>query len=444
MKKHVLLIAAFSFLSAANSQINTFNYTGVLDSIQIPNCVDSVLINVWGAQGSPTVSGGTSGKGAYMSGKMDVNPGDWIYVNVGGLDGYNGGGEGGYGNPTDGVADYAGSGGGASDIRIGGTGLIDRKIVAGGGGGAGRHYVNGTCQPCGVGGDGGDGGTLVGVDGMDAVDGGYGANIGGGGKGGTQSAGGAGGLGTEGNPGNPGTLGNGGIGIDGEYSVAGGGGGGGYYGGGSGVNANSSPGSGVAGSGGGGGSSYYDAVSVAYINSLPGIRTGNGLVTITFIQSSPIMTTSVGTSGITLTAVESNATYQWLNCGTGYAIIPGATNQSFTPSANGSYAVELNNGNGCVDTSACNAITEVSLTELETIATQIFPNPADDNIQIKLDGNFSQVNVIIFDMDGRIVHQSTQTSGSFILNIEELNSGVYLLQIKMDDKFISNSQLVKK
>ena len=144
MKKHLLLISAFSFLTLANAQIQTFNYSGNLDSLQIPNCVDSIIVNLWGAEGSTTTSGGAPGKGAYLSGKIDVTTGDWIYVNVGGQDGYNGGGEGGFGTPTDGIADYAGSGGGASDIRIGGSGLANRKLVAGGGGGGGRKYVDGT------------------------------------------------------------------------------------------------------------------------------------------------------------------------------------------------------------------------------------------------------------------------------------------------------------
>jgi len=443
MKKHLLLFAACSFFTLTNAQVQTFNFSGDLDSLQIPNCVDSIIVNIWGAQGSVTIDGGLPGKGAYMSGKINVTAGDWIYVNVGGQDGYNGGGEGGFGNPTDGFADYAGSGGGASDIRIGGNTFVNRIMVAGGGGGGGRNYVNGTCQPCGVGGAGGDGGITIGVNGVDAIDGGYGANPNGAGKGGTQSAGGAGGTGVEGLPGNSGSIGIGGVGIDGEYSVAGGGGGGGYYGGGSGVNANSSPGSGVAGSGGGGGSSYYDPTDVVFVNGLPGIRSGNGLVTITFIQSSPIITTSVGTSGITLTALESSATYQWLNCGTGFSVVAGATNQSFIPSANGDYSVQLNNGNGCVDTSACFTVSQVGLIDLEMFTSTIYPNPANNNIQVQVSGNFAQINVVVFDITGAIVHESLQTSTTFILNIEDLKSGVYLLQLRADEKFISNTQLIK-
>ncbi|MBI3136362.1 MAG: T9SS type A sorting domain-containing protein [Bacteroidetes bacterium] len=442
MKKSLLILGALSLLNTGKAQTVTFNYTGALDSLQIPNCIDSITINAWGAEGGTTIDGGLPGKGAYISTKMDVTAGQWIYIQVGGQDGYNGGGEGGYGTPTTGIGDYAGNGGGASDVRFGGTTLADRKVVAAGGGGGGRSYVNGSCVPCGVGGSGGDGGVTNGLDGEDAINGGYGANPGGAGKGGTQIAGGDGGLGVEGDPGNPGSLGQGGIGVDGQYSVAGGGGGGGYYGGGSGVNANSSPGSGVAGSGGGGGSSYYDP-TVVFVNGLPGIRTGNGQVTITYIHSSPIMTTAVGQSDITLNSLQAGVSYQWLNCGTGYAVVPGATNQSYTATANGSYAVELDNGNGCVDTSACFAITQVSLSEYDDLNVAVYPNPANNQVQVTVNANTTNIMVHVYDAEGRLVLEAAQNNPLFTLNIESLESGVYILQLNADETLVSRIQLIK-
>jgi hypothetical protein len=198
-----------------------------------------------------------------------------------GVAGFNGGSIGGNGVPSDGLGGRAGNGGGASDVRQGGTDLEDRVIVAGGGGGAGRDYVNGSCVPCGTGGNGGDGGALTGLDGADPDDLIYGLyfNPGAGGKGGTPLAGGAGGVGTEGAPGNSGLLGVGGNGIDGTQSVASGGGGGGYYGGGAG--AGTSSGGGVGGAGGAGGSSYIGGVTEA--STTPGLRVGDGQVIITVI-----------------------------------------------------------------------------------------------------------------------------------------------------------------
>ena len=204
----------------------------------------SYLFELWGASGGEDAKSNTSnvgGKGGYSSGKLNLNSGDIIYILVGqhGVDtstgipapgGFNGGGN----NQR-----YGGSGGGASDIRINGTELTNRIIVAGGGGGAYGGSLAG---------NGGDGG-------------GFGEN-GTTGTGGTQSSGGNGG----------GILGVGGF---SNLSNSGGAGGGGYYGGGA---ANSSWGS------GGGGSSYVGGVLEG--NTTSGVNEGNGLVVITVVYSS--------------------------------------------------------------------------------------------------------------------------------------------------------------
>lgn len=438
MKKQLLTFFATSLSIAGFTQSFTFSYTGALDSLVIPNCVDSIIISAWGAEGGTTIEGAAPGKGAFISARMDVSTGDTVYVLVGGQDGFNGGGEGGLGTASDGITDYAGNGGGASDVRIGGTDLTNRMLVAAGGGGGGRNYWNGSCTPCGVAGAGGDGGITDGADGQDPT--GYGANNpGGAGKGGTQTAGGDGGLGIEGLPGNPGTLGQGGVGINGSYSVGSGGGGGGYYGGGSGASAAS--GSGVAGSGGGGGSSYFDP-SLIYVNGVAGARSGDGQIIITYILSTPIMTDAVIQSDITLSAVQSGVNYQWLNCGTGFSAVPGATNQVFVASSNGSYAVQLDNGNGCVDTSACFTISEVSLDE-NLIEVSVYPNPVDDQLTISALNNHDALWVEIIDASGRVVYEANFSGQNHIVNMQQFNGGVYILKLQNEEGVLTTSQIVK-
>src|SRR5690349_22903005 len=57
----------------------------------------------------------------------------------------------------------------------------------------------------------------------------------------------------------------------------------------------------------------------------------------------------------------------------------GATSQSYTVLANGSYAVIISQ-NGCVDTSSCYAITSVGMHENNfSSEIQISPNPVIDN-----------------------------------------------------------------
>ena len=62
--------------------------------------------------------------------------------------------------------------------------------------------------------------------------------------------------------------------------------------------------------------------------------------------------TGVNRNGVMLESVESNASYQWLDCENGYAELSGDTSQTFSPASTGIYAVEVSK-NGCVDTSPC-------------------------------------------------------------------------------------------
>lgn len=278
----------------------TFSYTGGVQSFVVPStCVNTIQVEVWGAQGATTGSS-QAGKGGYVKGELAVTPGETLYVYVGGQNGYNGGGAAG----TGGTSSYsAGNGGGASDIRRGGQSLNDRVVVAGGGGGAGRQSCSAQ-----TGGDGGypggngglGGGNLSGGNGSTnggSVSGGGGgssctSSARGGGGGGQNGGGGAGGYGsstggTNGGCGSTnsdpfggsgtanqptgGCFGTGGDGGS-HGNNGGGGGGGGWYGGGA--------GGGNWASGGGGGSSYIGTLS--NVTTQTGVRTGNGQIIITW------------------------------------------------------------------------------------------------------------------------------------------------------------------
>ncbi len=69
---------------------------------------------------------------------------------------------------------------------------------------------------------------------------------------------------------------------------------------------------------------------------------------------------TVSVVGNTLTANQSGATYQWLDCDNNFAPLSEETNQSFTATSNGNYAVKVSL-NECADTSICYAISPVSI-----------------------------------------------------------------------------------
>jgi hypothetical protein len=85
----------------------------------------------------------------------------------------------------------------------------------------------------------------------------------------------------------------------------------------------------------------------------------------------------------TLTAMAGN-TYQWLDCENGSAAINGANSVSFTPVQNGIYAVQVTSPAGCMDTSACFTIDNLSIHDIaQNQLFSIYPNPAKDEINIE-------------------------------------------------------------
>jgi len=235
----------------------TFSYTGASEQWTVPAGVVSITVTALGAQGG-TVGSATGGKGGQAKATIPVTPSESLNIYVGGegtrtlsttTGGFNGGG----GVDAYGSG-YAGTGGGASDVRRG-TDLSDRLIVAAAGGGGG--WESNALK-------GGYGGGLTGQDAPDHNP--YWAEAHG--KGGTQTAGGAAGYYTN-NAALPGVFGVGGRGKG--DNAGGGGGGGGWYGGGGGIF-----------TGGGGGSSYYDASGNTNKSTTPDVQTGNGKITIDY------------------------------------------------------------------------------------------------------------------------------------------------------------------
>jgi hypothetical protein len=213
-----------------------FSYTGAEQTFVVPNGVHKLQVHLVGGHGGN--GGGTGGAAAEVLGELEVEPGETLYLEVGGNGKSSGeGGGGGFNGGGNAGGAGGGGGGGASDIRrlplLEFLSLESRLIIAAGGGGGAGSGEN-------AGGAGGEAGSPGGTS--------EGGNEGGGA--GTSSAGGGGGFGCS-LSGDTGELGFGGAGGAGFSTNSGGGGGGGLYGGGGGGG-----GCGAGGGGGGGGSSF--------------------------------------------------------------------------------------------------------------------------------------------------------------------------------------------
>ena len=322
-------LVSVQFLTAQTT--TTFNYTGSMQTFVVPPCVNSITVDMSGAEGGGDASVfAPGGGGGRVQATLTVVPGQTLTIFIGGqgnltgTPGYNGGGSG--INGSGGTP--GGGGGGASDIRIGGTLLTDRVIVAGGGGGGtenGGASVGGAGGGL-IGGTGGLGGNPWGCTNLTAA------------TGGTQGVGGLGGTSTScAWNGSNGTFGVGGN----TYMIyRSAGGGGGWYGGGGAHN----------GCSGGGGSSYTNGLSIGVLHT-QGFRTGNGIATITYTSSVP-PTPGVITGS---SSVCANATGNY-----SIVSIPGATTYTWTV-PNGS---TINSGQGTtsINLTAGNTSGNISVT----------------------------------------------------------------------------------
>lgn len=226
----------------------TFEASTDLQEWVVPRGVSKVHIDCVASQGNNDTT--TDGKGGRVECDLSVTGGQTMYIMVGPVP------------STKNIAEYN-----ASDIRLGGTELSNRILVAGGGGsqGNGSGYSRGA-----------HGGDLIGANGDDA-------RCCGGGQGGTQDAGGAGGVDIPWTSqqvvhGNAGTFGLGGDG--GSHSGVGGSGGAGWYGAGGGAGGFTKS-AGWYGAGGGGGSSYTNATYCTNVKHTQGYQEGNGYIKIT-------------------------------------------------------------------------------------------------------------------------------------------------------------------
>jgi len=129
-------------------------------------------------------------------------------------------------------------------------------------------------------------------------------------------------------------------------------------------------------------------------------------------------------NGFTLTANESGAAYQWIDCNNNNPIL-GETNQSFTATAGGSYAVIIDNGT-CADTSDCYTIIVLGIEDFNT-SIAIYPNPANDKITIKGEAINS---IKVADFKGRTVRQLLTSGNQVTIDLSGNAKGVYFVSVE--------------
>jgi hypothetical protein len=139
--------------------------------------------------------------------------------------------------------------------------------------------------------------------------------------------------------------------------------------------------------------------------------------------------TAVTATADSLISLATLASYQWLDCNQGLTPIAADTSALFVPVANGSYAVEVTQ-NGCIDTSDCFDIVELSIFEnVHENQVELFPNPVHKSFIVNLGKEYDQITVSIMDLNGRLIQRNTFVDRAIInLNLD-ISPGLYTVKV---------------
>lgn len=141
--------------------------------------------------------------------------------------------------------------------------------------------------------------------------------------------------------------------------------------------------------------------------------------------------TTVTVKSGSISSGQSGAKYQWINCDNGNTLVQGATQQDYTPTESGNYAVVLSDS-ACSDTSSCKYVTAVGVESLSKIYGQklsIYPNPTKGKVSIELNYSEDNLKVELFSINGqKLLSKSLMNTSLIELNLDQ-PTGIYMLHV---------------
>jgi hypothetical protein len=180
-------------------------------------------------------------------------------------------------------------------------------------------------------------------------------------------------------------------------------------------------------------------ISGVYTHVLTNFNGCDSTITLTLtIDSIDVAVTNNGDGS--LTANDSSASYQWVDCNQNYTPVANATNQTYSITQSGNFAVIISKG-GCNDTSACvNMTTTGVLSALSAQAISVYPNPANDFLNINVGSQ--NVVVTLMEITGKLI-ETKQAEGLIQFNLSGLSSGLYLAKIRTEKESVVVRVVVK-
>lgn len=147
--------------------------------------------------------------------------------------------------------------------------------------------------------------------------------------------------------------------------------------------------------------------------------------------------TAVVISNDTLYAPAGYSSYSWINCTTN-SPVPNANGNTFVFPTACCYSAVMNN-NGCTDTSACFAFTDIKNINAEQFT--LLPNPVTDKLTLNFDKPLNRL-ITVYNMLGAKILQHETESAIANISTSGLSNGTYLVVVN-SGKGISRSRFIK-
>ncbi len=177
------------------------------------------------------------------------------------------------------------------------------------------------------------------------------------------------------------------------------------------------------------------AASTTYsVTVTSGTSTGTNSTSVTLFASPA--TPIISQAGLVLNSSASTGN-QWYYNG---SLISGETGNSYTPTQDGLYQVMVTDANGCTAMSSTFGYS-VGISENNSVNSPIviYPNPTRGEIQLVIPSTIEKYTTQITDVCGKIILMNENQS---TINLSELNSGIYFIEIRFNDKSIQRNKII--
>jgi hypothetical protein len=163
-----------------------------------------------------------------------------------------------------------------------------------------------------------------------------------------------------------------------------------------------------------------------YTQVFPTVSGCDSLVTLTLDIDT--IYPSIVLNGGTLTGDPSATDWQWIDCNIP-AAINGETNQTYTPTSDGFYAV-ISTINGCSDTSECISVSGVGLKNKTASlnSVSVFPNPTNGTITVSCNGLVPD-RITVTNILGEIIRNVEPDGATTRINLQDQPATVYYVNI---------------